>query len=165
MRKLAVIILALFLSGCGAIMPQTRSAFIKSAETHPSVALVAKSVVNRPFDDVVSSLNEAWQRCYNISNVTTRSDNNVTTMRMSQNYHPKLVRVSPNLAEFTLQYSMSGITMADKVPDGGYYGVALNVKHLSPTKTELNWYGALGDNKEMWQRNQNWAAGKNATCS
>lgn len=88
----------------------------------------------------------------------------MTTMRITDTYHPSVNRVNDNLIEFTIQYTTKGASSLQKAPPGGYYGAALNVKRVGRDRTELAWYSPSHGWKDEWVKIKEWATGKRSSC-
>jgi len=163
MRKLIAAVLVLLLSGCAAV--QTRGGFIDIARKHTFWYIVDQHVVNKPFGDVISTLRKEWAKCYTGSSTTSHQEGGITTSRITDTYHPKIVRVSSSLVQFTVQFTTTGATSLQKDPPGGHYILALNAKRLGPQKTELDWYSPKWGWSDDWVSTKNWVAGKTDSCA
>jgi len=163
MRRVLVTCLLLTLSACVTTMPQTRGEFKDLAANHPTWYIAEKYLAKRSFDDVVRTMDNKWQACYNASKTTTRNSGGMTTSQYSDEYHPKTKKVNNSLVEMTIQMTTKGMVMLDKTPPGGYYHVALDIKRAPDGKAALTWYSANAW-KEEWTKNKQWAEGKNVSC-
>jgi hypothetical protein len=162
MRVILMLSAVFFLAGCVTTMPQTREEFIKFSSDHPSWYIADKYVSNRPFEAVVNSLHKKWQECYAVSRTTTRSSGGMITSRDTETYHPKIKRINNSSVEMTLQ--MTSPNMLNKVPPGGYYMVAINIKRLPSGRAEVAWFSNTFWKKD-WTRNKDWIDGKNLSCN
>jgi hypothetical protein len=168
--RLSVLIIAvLVLSGCSGMVtttPQTREEFKKEIMDSPKIGLRESYTSSRRFDDVVRSLEQKWNECYNTASTTHASKGGMTTMHYTDINHPRWQKINNSLVEFTLQRTTQGMTMINKVPPGGEYIVALNVERLPNNKAKLTWYSytLFGSNRDSWDHNKKWSDGQNAAC-
>ncbi|HKK06698.1 MAG TPA: hypothetical protein VKA50_12710 [Gammaproteobacteria bacterium] len=163
MRGVASIFLLCFLAGC-ATGPQTRSEFIQSVQNSDTWSLADRYVVHRSFDDVVRALGLEWKACYGATGVPGKSDAAAAPRAVTDTYRPKFVRVSDSLAQLTLQYTTSSPSFLERVPPGGYFLLAVDVRRLRGAATELAWYSNAYGWKDDWAKTKQWADGKRTSC-
>jgi hypothetical protein len=164
MHKSLFCIAAIILAGC-ATTPQTREEFKAWTKDHTTMGLYDTYAVSRRFEDVVASLQDKWQQCYNLNVTTTRASGGMTTSRYRDTFHPQSRKVSNALTEMTLQMTTQGMVMLNKIPEGGEYNVALDVQRTPQNKAKLTWYSYVpGGWRDAWELNKQWADGKDAPC-
>lgn len=80
MFKLVLVtgVASIIVSGCGGMTPQTRSEFVKANVDGIAFSMVDTHVSNRSFDEVVKSLRQKSDECFNNNVTTTRSQGGVT---------------------------------------------------------------------------------------
>ena len=150
--------------GC-ATTPQSRDEFKTLSKNHPAYYITASHTANRRFESVAATLQKKWKECYNVQVTTSRTtQSGMTTSRYRETFHPRITKVNKSLVEMTLQSTTQGMTMLNKVPEGGEYIVALDVVRLSGNKTRIDWYSPASGWKESWETAQRWSDGKNLPC-
>jgi len=162
MRHVFPFVILVFFIGCVA-NPLTREELKKTATEHPGLSVLGTYTTNRGFEQVVASLDRKWQECYNVNRTTTRTQGGMTASRYRDTYNPKSRKVNNSLVEMTIQMTTQGMVMLSKVPKGGEYIVALDIKRLPGNKARLMWYSRAGWG-ESWERNKKWSEGKDVAC-
>ena len=164
MRVLPLLAAAAILAGC-VTSPQNRDDFKKMIQGYPSLSVNATHTTSRRYEDVVATLERKWKECFAVQRTTQRTQGGMTTMRYTDTYHPRSRRVNNSLVEMTLQQTTQGMTMLNKVPEGGEYMVALDIERAPGNKAKLTWYSpSLGGWKSAWERSRDWSEGKDVAC-
>jgi hypothetical protein len=157
---------AAFLGGCTTVgAPQTRAQFVQDISGGVVFTMTESYVAKRRFDDVVSALRQRAPECFETSSTMTRRSGGITTMNVRDDYHTSVKTVSATRAELTIQFTSKGITYVQKVPEGGFYHMAVDVERLTPSTTRLTYYGPSFDSsKNNWKAIQQWSEGQAAAC-
>jgi hypothetical protein len=165
-RKLTFVIsCAIVLSGCSSY-PQTRDDFRKSIRSGAGYSYTDSYVAKRPFDDVVRTLKQKVDQCFQANVTTTRTTaGGMTTMRQTDEYRAVIRVIDKNHAEFTSQVAMKGAILLEKMPEGGYYKAAMDIQRISPTTSKLTYYGdSLEGSKAVWAALRKWSDGVLVAC-
>lgn len=165
MRRLLLCLPLVFLSGCFTTTPQSREEFKRWNKEHTSMGLHESYTVNRPFEEVAASLQKKWLQCYDVSATTRRTSGGMTTSNYTDTLHPRFKKIDKSHMELTLQVTTTGMIMLNKVPEGGDYIVALDLRRASRNKTDFTWYSYSWGQKEALERSKAWAEGKDAPCA
>src|SRR5688500_6061145 len=154
------------LSGCSMHYPQTRDEFRKGlVESDSSHKLIDKYVAKRRFDDVVESLQQNVEQCFNQNVTTTRTQGGMATMNQTDEWRTTVKVINRYRAEVTTQMTMKGAIVPVKVPPGGFYVTAVDVERLTPSTTKLSYYGSTSSgSKERWDLVKQWSDGKPTPC-
>lgn len=167
MRNAIIVALAAaVLSGCSMNYPQTREEFRQGlVSSDSSYKLVDSYVAKRRFEDVVKSLQQNVEACFNQDVTTTRTQGGMTTMNQTDEWRTTVKVINRNLAEVTTQTTMKGAIVPVKVPPGGFYVTAVDVERLTPATTKLSYYGSTtSGSKERWDLVKQWSDGKPTRC-
>jgi hypothetical protein len=157
---------AAVLSGCATNYPQTREELRKGiVESDSSFKFVDTYVAKRRFDDVVKSLKQNVEQCFDQDVTTTRSQGGMTTMNQTDEWRTSVKVINRNRAEVTTQMTMKGAIVPVKVPPGGFYVTAVDVERLTASTTKLSYYGSTSSgSKERWDLIRQWSDGKPTPC-
>jgi hypothetical protein len=167
MRNAALVALATaVLSGCSMNYPQTREEFRQGVVSSDSRSkLVDTYVAKRRFEDVVQSLKQNVEACFDQNVTTRRTQGGMTTMNQTDEWRTTLKVISRNRAEVTTQMTMKGAIVPVKVPPGGFYVTAVDIDRLAPSTTKLSYYGSTtSGSKERWDLIRQWSDGKSTSC-
>lgn len=167
MRNATIVALATaVLSGCSMHYPQTREEFRQGLVASDSrFKFVDTYVAKRRFDDVVKSLKQTVEQCFNQDVTTTRTQGGMTTMNQTDEWRTTVKVINRNRAEVTTQMTMKGAIVPVKVPPGGFYVTAVDIERLSPSTTKLSYYGSTtSGSKERWDLIKQWSDGKSTPC-
>lgn len=86
-------------------------------------------------------------------------------MYVRDDYCATVQNVGAGRAELTVRFTSKGIIYVQKVPEGGFYSMAVDIERLSPTTTKLTYYGNSFDSgKAMWKAVQQWSDGQAVAC-
>lgn len=157
---------AAVLSGCATNYPQTREEFRKGiVESDSSFKFVDTYVAKRRFDDVVKSLKQNVEQCFDQNVTTTRSQGGIMTMNQTDEWRTSVKVINRSRAEVTTQMTMKGAIVPVKVPPGGFYVTAVDVERLTASTTKLSYYGSTSSgSKERWDLIRQWSDGKPTPC-
>lgn len=162
-----VVLAAAVLSSCSSMQyPQTREEFRQGLLTSDSsYKLVDSYVAKRRFDDVVKSLQQRVQACFDQDVTTRRTQGGMTTMNQTDEWRTTFRVVDRNRAEMTTQMTMKGAIVPVKVPPGGFFVTAVDVERLTASTTKLSYYGSTtSGSKERWDLVRQWSDGKPTPC-
>jgi hypothetical protein len=154
------------LSGCSMNYPQTREEFRQGLVSSDSrFKFVDTYVAKRRFEDVVKSLKENVEQCFNHDVTTTRTQGGMMTMNQTDEWRTTVKVIDRNRAEVTTQQTMKGAIVPVKVPPGGFYVTAVDIERLTPSTTKLSYYGTTSSgSKERWDLTKQWSDGKPTPC-
>ena len=157
---------AALLAGCSMHYPQTREEFREGlVKSDSRFKLVETHVAKRRFDDVVRSLQQNVEPCFNQDVTTTRMQGGITTMNQTDEWRTTVKVVDRNRAEVTTQQTMKGAIVPVKVPPGGFYMGAMDVERLTASTTKLSYYGSTASgSKQRWDLMKQWSDGKAVPC-
>src|SRR5688572_19993483 len=124
-NALFVAFAAAVLSGCSMHYPQTREEFRQGiVSSDSSFKFVDTYVAKRRFEDVVGSLKQNVEACFDQDVTTTRTQGGMTTMNQTDKWRTTVRVINRNRAEVTTQMKMKGAMVSAKVPPGGFYVTA-----------------------------------------
>jgi hypothetical protein len=158
---------AAVLSGCagGGTTPQTRAEYVQAHVRGVPFSMMDTHVSNRSFDQVVKSLRQKSEKCFNTNVTTTRTQGGVKTMNVKDEFRTTVRVLSAGKAELTTQFTSKGIVYLQKVPDGGFYHRAVDIARVSSSATKLTYYGSRFDaSKAAWAAIKQWSDGKETAC-
>jgi len=153
-------ILAMSLTACGTV-PQSRTHYIELMKEQtgsgPFQRMAFSKVVARPFDTVVTNIDDKLRRCVPGGYTqTTMGSGGMSTLSVQNNQ--RVERVSPTKAEITVQqYHSSTVAQSE----GGFYLLAADVLRLDNKSVRIDFYTAkhyagIADAIEKWaQGSQN----------
>jgi hypothetical protein len=146
--------------------PQTREEFRQQLVASDSrFKFIDTYVAKRRFDDVVKSLKQNVEQCFDQNVTTTRTQGGMTTMNQTDEWRTTVRVVNSNRAEVTTQMTMKGAIVPGKVPPGGLYMTAVDIERLTPSTTKLSYYGSTSSgSKERWDLVKQWSDGKSTPC-
>jgi hypothetical protein len=164
-RKLIVISCAVLLSACSSY-PQTRDEFRQAIRSSDSKLTFHDSyVAKRRFDDVVKTLTQKVDECFQADVTTRRTAGGMTTMNQTDEYRATVRVIDKNHAELTSQIAMKGAILPEKMPPGGYYKAAMDIERITSTTTKLTYYGdSLSGSKAIWAALKEWSDGRLVRC-
>jgi hypothetical protein len=164
--KLVLVVgVASVLSGCAGGTPQTRNEFVQANVNGIAFSMVDTHISNRSFDQVVKSLRQKSDECFNNNVTTTRTEGGVKTMNVKDEFRTTVRVLSGSKAELTTQFTSKGIVYAQKVPDGGFYHRAVDIERVSPSATKLTYYGSrFASSKDAWSAIKQWGDGRASAC-
>ena len=165
-NALFVAFAAAVLSGCSMHYPQTREEFRQGiVSSDSSFKFVDTYVAKRRFEDVVRSLKQNVEACFDQDVTTTRTQGGMTTMNQTDEWRTTVRVINRNRAEVTTQMKMKGAMVPAKVPAGGFYVTAVDVERLTPSTTKLSYYGSTSSgSRERWDLVKQWSDGKPTPC-
>lgn len=164
-NTLLLLTVAAFLSGCAGANPQTREDFRKSRLEGSPLSFVDTYVSQRPFDEVVKTLNQKVNECFQVNVTTKRSVGGIPTMNQTDEFRTTIRNVDKNHAELTTQFTMKGAIVMQQVPPGGFYQSAMDIERLTPTTTKLAFYGpTIGGGRDKWNALKQWSDGQSVPC-
>ncbi len=165
-NALFVAFAAAVLSGCSMHYPQTREEFRQGiVSSDSSFKFVDTYVAKRRFEDVVRSLKQNVEACFDQDVTTTRTQGGMTTMNQTDEWRTTVQVINRNRAEVTTQMKMKGAMVPAKVPPGGFYVTAIDIERLTPSTTKLSYYGSTSSgSKERWDLVKQWSDGKPTPC-
>ena len=154
------------LSGCSMHYPQTREEFRQGVVASDSGhKFIDAYVTKRRFDDVVRSLKQNVEQCFDQNVTTRRTQGGMTTMNQTDEWRTTVKVIDKNRAEVTTQMKMKGAIVPVKVPPGGFYVTAVDIERLTPSTTKLSYYGSTSSgSKERWDLVKLWSDGKPTPC-
>jgi hypothetical protein len=165
MSKLACLLFAVaVLSGCAGMNPQTRDEFRQALTGGVPFGMVDTYVANRSFEDVVNTLKQKAEECLNVDKTMQRREGGMTTMRTKEEYRTAIRVVNSNLAEMTTQWQWRGVIILQKVPEGGFYSLAVDIERVPSSKTKLTFYGSSFGGKSVWTAIKQWSDGQLVPC-
>ncbi len=157
--------LVVFLTGCAGANPQSREEFRQTRLAGVPFSYVDTHIAKRPFDDVVKTLKQKADECFQVNITTTRTQGGITAMNLTDEYRTSVRLVDKNHAELTTQYNMKGAIVLQSVPPGGFYNAAMDIERLTPTTTKLAYYGtSLAGSKAKWLALKQWSDGQAVPC-
>lgn len=166
---LSVLLAAAALAGCSNVKTGTwysREEFVTYNKEGRMMSMTDTYVANRKFDQVVAVLKQKSADCLDTDSVMSRTSGGIQTMRVTDHYRTTVQVVAPGRAELTTQYTSTGMTYLQKVPDGGFYHRAVDIERLTPTTTRLTYYGSsFSGSKETWAKMKKWTDGQSDSCS
>jgi len=164
-NTLLLLTVAAFLSGCAGANPQTREEFRKSRLEGALLSFVETYVSQRPFDEVVKTLNQKVNECFQVNVTTKRTVGGIQTMNLTDEFRTTIRNVDKNHAELTTQFTMKGAIVMQQVPPGGFYQSAMDIERLTPTTTKLTFYGpTIGGGRDKWNALKQWSDGQSVPC-
>jgi hypothetical protein len=154
------------LSGCSMNYPQTREEFRQGVvSSDSSYKFVDTYVAKRRFEDVVKSLKQNVEACFDQNVTTRRTQGGMTTMNQTDEWRTTVKVISGSRAEVTTQMMMKGAIVPVKVPPGGFYVTAVDVERATASTTKLSYYGSTtSGSKERWDLIRQWSDGKPTPC-
>lgn len=166
MRKTVFFIcLIMLVSGCASMDPQTRDEYRTAVDGGRPFSMKESFVAKRGFDDVVRTLRQKSDECFNVNVRTTRKQNGMTTMDTTDEVRTVIRVVNSKHAELTMQTNPKGIIMLNKVPEGGFYRMAIDIDRLTAGTTRLTYYGSSTDHgKRRLAVIKQWSDGKPVGC-
>lgn len=144
-------------------VPQNADEFRREVSKGARGARMETRVIDRPFEEVYRAL-EA--RCTPCLDVTVKRSANVGYYERSQSdYNPKLRRLGPDRAEFTLQVAHNPRGVGHTPPPDGLYLMVADVKRVGPSRTEVVLYEpTIGAFKRIPASFLQWAEGSGTDC-
>lgn len=144
MKLQRISLLAIFvisLSACGTV-PQSREHYIQLIKDPTGMGssqkMVFSKVVARPFDKAVANIEDKLRRCVPGGYTqTTMRGSGVSSLSVKNNQ--RVVRVSPNKAEITVQQYHSSTVMQS---EGGFYLLAADVLRRDRKSIRIDFYTA-----------------------
>jgi hypothetical protein len=166
MRKFALVLgISVLLSGCASMDPQTRDEYRTAVDGGRPFSMKESFVTKRGFDEVVRTLRQKSDECFNVNIKTTRKQDGMTTMATTDEVRTVIRVVNSKRAELTMQTNPKGIVMLNKVPEGGFYRMAIDIDRLTAGTTRLTYYGSSTDHgKRRLAVIKQWSDGKQAGC-
>jgi hypothetical protein len=165
---LSVLFVATALAGCANVKTGTwysREEFVTYSKEGRMMSMTDTYVANRKFEQVVAVLKQKSADCLDSDSVMSRRSGGIQTMRVTDHFRTTVRVVAPGRAELTTQYTSSGITYLQKIPDGGFYHRAVDVERLTPTTTKLTFYGSsFSESKSTWAAMKKWSDGQSDAC-
>jgi hypothetical protein len=155
------------LSGCagGTANPQTRAEYVQNHVIGVPFSMMDTHTSNRSFEQVVQSLRQKSEECFNSTVTTSRTEGGVKTMNVRDKFRTTVRVLSAGKAELTTQYTSTGIIYLQKIPDGGFYHRAVDITRVSSSSTKLTYYGSKFESSKLaWAAIQQWSDGKAAAC-
>jgi len=164
-RKPILVSCALVLAACTSF-PQTREDFLQRVRTSDSKLTYTDShVAKRRFDDVVKTITQKANECFQADVTTRRTAGGMTTMNQTDEYRTTMRVVDKNRAELTSQIAMRGAILPEKMPPGGYFKAAMDIERITPSTTRLTYYGdSLSGSKAVWGALKEWSDGRLVAC-
>lgn len=151
------------LAGCAVNYPQNAQEF---REQMPGAMFGQKKTLeaNRPFRDVVKTLQAKAPECLNVS-VRTISQSATSYQNVLETYKPTVI-VGAQKAELHVQknYKGGGIIIPGKVPEGGMYFLVADATPIDRTRTRIDIYGPTRGANSMIRAVTGWATGENIGC-
>ena len=164
-KLVPVIGVATVLAGCAGANPQTREEYVQAHVSGVPFSMMDTHVSNRSFEQVVASLRQKSEECFNTNVTTSRTEGGVKTMNIRDEYRTTVRVLSAGKAELTTQFTSKGIVYLQKVPDGGFYSRAVDIERVSPSRTKLTYYGSKFESSKLsWAAIQQWGDGKATAC-
>jgi hypothetical protein len=166
MRKLSFFAsLIILVSGCASMDPQTRDEYRAAVDGGRPFSMKESFVAKRGFDEVVKTLRQKSDECLNVNIKTTRKQDGMTTMATTDEVRTAVRVVNSKHAELTMRMNPKGIIMLNKVPEGGFYRMAIDIDRLTAGTTRLTYYGPSTDHgKRRLAVIKQWSDGKQAGC-
>ncbi|MBZ2168095.1 hypothetical protein [Marinobacter sp. F4216] len=164
-KKQSVIALgaAVTLSGCAAMYPQSRDAYIDEVANYDgmfkSLALIESTSVATPFEDAVANLQSQVGSCISTDLEEVRVGAHFTAGSTTlERNNVQFNKVSDERAELTLQQFNNAYWGQ---PDGGVYILAANITRDDEEQTRIDVY--TGTNyRPVYDAIQQWASGSKA---
>lgn len=155
----------ILVSGCASMDPQTRDEYRAAVDGGRPFNMKESFVAKRGFDEVVRTLRHKSDECFNVNIKTTRKQDGVTTMATTDEVRTSVRVVNSKRAELTMRMNPKGIIMLNKVPEGGFYRMAIDIDRLTAGTTRLTYYGSSTDHgKRRLAVIKQWSDGKQAGC-
>jgi hypothetical protein len=134
-------VLIITLSACGSV-PQSREHYIELIKDPSGLGssqkMVFSKVVPRPFEQVVSNVDDKLRRCIPGGYTqTTMSGSSLSSLSVQNNQ--RLERVNPNKAEITVQQYHSSTLMQS---EGGFYLLAADILRQDSKSVRIDFYTA-----------------------
>jgi hypothetical protein len=167
MRNKLVFIFGIYalVSGCASMDPQTRDEYRTAVDGGRPFTMKDSFVARRGFDDVVKTLRQKSDECLNVNIKTTRKQDGMTTMATTDEVRTAVRVVNSKRAELTMRMNPKGIIMLNKVPEGGFYRMAIDIDRLTTGTTRLTYYGPSTDyGKRRLAIIKQWSDGRQAGC-
>lgn len=151
------------LSGCAAIYPQSREAYIDEVANYDglfqSLSLIESASVSTPFENAVANIESQVRNCISTDTeevmVGAHFTNFSTTLERNS---VQFNKVSDERAELTLQQFNNAYWGQ---PEGGIYILAANITRAGQEQTQINVY--TGTNyRPVYEALQQWANGSDA---
>lgn len=157
--------LVILVSGCASMDPQTRNEYRTAVDGGRPFTMKDSFVARRGFDEVVKTLRQKSDECFNVNIKTTRKQDGMTTMATTDEVRTVVRVINSKHAELTMQTNPKGIIMLNKVPAGGFYRMAIDIDRLTAGSTRLTYYGPSTDHgKKRLAVIKQWSDGKQAGC-
>jgi hypothetical protein len=152
-------------SGCASMDPQTRDEYRTAVDGGRPFTMKDSFVARRGFDEVVRTLRQKSDECFNVNIKTTRKQDGITTMATTDEVRTVIRVVNSKRAELTMQTNPKGIVMLNKVPAGGFYRMTIDIDRLAAGTTRLTYYGSSTDHgKRRLAVIKQWSDGKQVGC-
>ena len=159
---LAVVFLAMVLSGCAGKMPQTADEFRK-ALPGSFMGKVETFEANRPFEAVARTFQTMAPKCLDVR-IKTTSRTSTSYQVIVAKYHPTVV-VTKQRAELHVQEKHeSGVVAVYEEPAKGHYLMVVYATPLDEKRTKITMYRPSRGNDAMVKAIKGWAAGDIAGC-
>lgn len=167
MKRLTLILIAMFISGCAGSMPQTADEFRK-AIPQSSFGKVETFEVKRPLQDVARTFQKKADECLSKSIRTTSRTSTgygVSSTTYTTTYKPTVLTRKEKV-ELNLQEHMEGgnIIKVYKEPEGGYYSLVLDATPVNKNTTRIDMYHGTIGNKLLIKAIKGWATGEITGC-
>jgi hypothetical protein len=166
MRKLSFFAsLIILVSGCASMDPQTRDEYRAAVDGGRPFSMKESFVAKRGFDEVVKTLRQKSDECLNVNIKTTRKQDGMTTMATTDEVRTAVHVVNSKRAELTMRMNHKGIIMLNKMPEGGFYRMAIDIDRLTAGTTRLTYYGPSTDyGKRRLAVIKQWSDGRQTGC-
>ena len=144
-------------------VPQTRQEFVDAVTLGARTTTMERLVVEHGIDEIYNLLKAKSSTCLDV--VVKRSGFVGNQMEVtSSDYNPTLKRVGGNKAEFALQVVHRPRAIGPKIPAGGLYIMAADIRSLGKSRTEVVLYRSAIGFKKIAAGVRQWAAGENSDC-
>jgi hypothetical protein len=144
-------------------VPQTPEEFKSAVAKGARGAKVETVVIERPFEEVYRALEARTSPCLDVT--VKRSSYVGYHERSSSDFNPKLRRIGPDRAEFTLQVAHNPRGVGHTPPPEGLYMMAVDLKRVGPARTEVVLYSpTIGYYKRIPKSFVSWAEGASTEC-
>jgi hypothetical protein len=169
MRHLSLTLFAAILASCAiqpVEQPKNREELKAAIAKGTAFMKVQTYVANRRFEDAARLLKTKTEEClnYRLTEGTRNVATGLPTGTTSHDYRATFRTVNKARAELTMQHNPLGPRIGPKMPDGGFYIMAVDVDRASGNTTNLTFYGPSMGWDQTYAAIKKWSEGEAVGC-
>ena len=170
MRYCLLALVSIILNSCAiqpVEQPQNREDFKAAIAKGAAFTKVQTHVANRRFQDAIRLLRTKTEEClnYRYTETTRNAFTGLITGTTAHEYKGTFRAVNAAHAELTMQHNPLGPRVGAKMPEGGFYVLAVDVDRTSANTTRLTFYGStFSPLDSTYEAIKKWSEGEAVAC-